>query len=159
MKVLALVLASLFFGAGLLGTILPVLPGAPLIWAGMFLYGLLTGFTRLPWTFFLAQGIAVLFTFIIDYLASLWGTRHFGGSRVAIWGAFLGALVGGIVSGPLGIILGPFAGAIGGELLVRGNPAQALKVGLGTILGLLGGTALKFLIEAIMIIWFFLTIF
>ncbi len=159
MHAAGLVVAVVFFVAGLAGTVLPVLPGAPLILLGMVTYGLFTGFAGLTWGFFAGQAAAVALTFLIDYLAGAWAVRRYGGSRAALWGSVAGILFGVLVFGPAGLILGPFLGAFLGELLAGRSPSRALHVGVGSLVGLLGGTVLKLAVEAAMIGWFFATVF
>jgi uncharacterized protein len=155
---LAVVLAVLLFVLGLAGTILPVLPGVVLTYGGMILYGIMTGFASLDTNFYLLQGMAVLLVFSVDYLATAAGTRRFGGSRQAAFGAVLGTLVGLLVFGPFGIILGPFLGAVTAELLLGKKPDMAVRAGFGTLIGILGGTVLKIAIQIMMIIYFFISI-
>jgi len=154
----ALVLAIILFIAGLAGTILPILPGAVLIYAGMLLYGFLTDFNTLNAWFFFLQAIALIIVFAIDYIASAVGTRRFGGSSKAAAGAIIGTIVGLIVLGPLGIIIGPFVGATSVELLRGTKLNKAARAGFGTLVGILGGTVVKLCAEIIMIIYFFMRI-
>ncbi|TEB07064.1 hypothetical protein Psch_00605 [Pelotomaculum schinkii] len=158
MSVAGMILAVVFFTIGVLGTILPALPGAPLIWLGMLIYGFFVKFQNLPLVFFIGQGLAVLLIFFIDYLASIWGVRRYGGSREAVWGSILGGILGILVLGPFGLIFGPFIGAVAGELYRRSPLDKALEVGFGTLIGFLGGAVLKLAIEAVMIIWFFMAV-
>ncbi|HBC92280.1 MAG TPA: DUF456 domain-containing protein [Pelotomaculum sp.] len=158
MSIGGMILAVVFFTIGVLGTILPALPGAPLIWLGMLIYGFFVKFQDLTLIFFIGQGLAVILIFLIDYLASIWGVRRYGGSREAVWGSILGGLLGIFVLGPFGLIFGPFAGAVAGELYRRSPLDKALEVGFGTLIGFLGGTFLKLAIEAVMIIWFFMAV-
>ncbi|MCL5057655.1 MAG: DUF456 domain-containing protein [Actinobacteria bacterium] len=158
MTFLGFVLAVLFFAAGLAGTILPALPGAPLIWLGMLVFGLIAGFERLTLWFFIGQALAVGLVFFIDYAAAVWGVRRYGGSRFAVWGSLAGLVLGIILLGPLGIVFGPFVGAVTGELIVQKPFATAVRSGMGTILGMAGGMVLKLMVEAGMIIWFFMAV-
>ncbi len=158
MSVLGLIVACLFFAAGVAGTLLPALPGAPLILLGMIIYGLFTGFYNMSLWFFIFQGVAVGLIFLVDYAANAWGVRRYGGSKSAIWGSMAGLLLGVLLLGPLGIIIGPFLGAVAGELISQKPLDRAVKTGLGTLLGLAGGTVLKLVVEAGMIIWFFTVI-
>jgi len=153
-----LILTVLFFIAGTAAIIVPVLPGHLLILAGMVIYGLFTGFADLTAGFFIGQALAVAAAFLVDYVASVWGVRRYGGSKAALWGSVAGALAGVFLFGPLGIILGPFLGALAGELLASGDPSRALQVGLGTLGGVLGSTVLKLAIAGVMIVWFFIVI-
>lgn len=153
-----LIITIILFVIGILGTILPVLPGAALIYGGMLFYGFMTGFVSLNALFFLLQGIALIFIFLIDYFASAIGTKRFGGSKQAVIGAVLGTIIGILVLGPLGIIIGPFVGAVIAELFRGTEMKQTLRVGFGTLVGLLGGTVLKICAEIIMIVYFFMRI-
>lgn len=158
MGVLGLIIAVLFFAAGLVGTILPALPGAPLIWLGMLAYGLFTGFEKLSAWFFIGQALAVVLIFFIDYAANAWGVRRYGGSRAAVWGSLAGILLGILFLGPVGLVFGPFVGAVAGDLTAQKPLAAAVRSGVGTIIGMIGGLAFKLVVEAGMIIWFFAAI-
>lgn len=154
----ALIIAIVLFIIGLVGTVLPMLPGPILIYAGMLLYGLMTDFITLDFKFYLIQGLVFALIFFVDYLATALGTRRYGGSKQAGWGAALGMLVG-IFFAPIGIILGPFLGAVGAELLFRRTELKkAFRIGVGTLIGLLGGIVVKLGVEIIMIIYFFIKI-
>jgi len=155
MHVIAMILAVLFFTVGLAGSFLPVIPGAILIWLGMLVYGILTKFATLSTAFFIGQALAAALVYIVDYLAGAYGAKRYGGSRYSVYGSIIGTVVGIILLGPAGIIFGPFAGAIIGELLNQKPPDIAFKIGVGTLLGLLSGTIIKLAIQFIMIIWFF----
>ena len=159
MSIIGMIIAVLFFIAGIAGTVLPVLPGAPLIWLGMLLYGLIAGFHNLSWTFFLGQGLAVALIFFVDYFAGVWGVRRYGGSKEAVWGSVTGALLGLILMGPFGLIFGPFLGAVAGELYLKNTLEKAFRVGVGTLIGFFGGFVLKLAIEIVMIVWFFMAVF
>lgn len=158
MEIVALIIASLFFITGIVGSILPVLPGAPLIWVGMIIYGFMAGFEGLPWWFFAGQGLLALLIMGVDYLASALGSRYFGGTKAAFWGAMIGLLIG-LFFFPIGLIVGPFTGAVIAELIFARKTDQALKAGLGAFVGFWGGLPIKLILEAAMIAWFFVTIF
>lgn len=158
MTALGIIIACLFFAAGIAGTLLPALPGAPIIWAGMLVYGLVTKFNDLSTIFFIGQALAVAIIFVIDYAAGAWGVRRYGGSRYAVIGSLAGILLGIVLMGPAGLIFGPFVGAVGGELINKKPFDQAIRSGVGTLLGLAGGMVLKVGVEICMIIWFFVAI-
>lgn len=155
MTVLPLVIAVVLFALGFIGTIVPMMPGVVLIWAGMLVYGLMTGFETLTLTFFILQGLAVVLVLVIDYIATAVGTRRFGGSRAAMVGAAVGLLLGLILAGPAGIIFGPFLGAFLVELLKGVSGQKALRSSFGALIGVVGGIFLKLFIEVFMVIWFF----
>lgn len=154
MSIPGLIIAGIFFLAGIAGTFLPVLPGAPLIFIGMVIYGFFEQFANLTWQFFLGQAILMLFVFGVDYLSSVWGVKRYGGSKQAVYGSLVGAIVGLFIMGPLGIIIGPFLGAVGGELLAQRKANQAVRAGVGTLVGFLSGALIKLSIQVLMIIWF-----
>ena len=159
MVMLPLVISIIFFILGLLGTVLPVLPGAILIYAGMLVYGMMTGFKSMTVNFFLIQALILIIIFLVDFLASLIGTRHFGGSKQAIYGAGIGTLLGLFVMPPVGIFVGPFLGAVIAELLLGKQLQEAIRVGIGSFIGIVGGTLLKLLMEIIMIVYFFIQVY
>lgn len=150
-----LIIACIFFIAGMAGIILPILPGAPLLLAGMLIYGFFEHFTHLTWSFFAGQLILAAFIFAVDYLSNIWGVKKYGGSKTAVRGSLIGMLAGLLLLGPLGIILGPLLGAVIGELLAKRSFDQAIKAGFGTLLGFFGGALIKLFIQILMIIWFF----
>lgn len=157
MTALAYIIAALFFLAGIVGTFAPVLPGAPLIWLGMLLFGLLTGFKNLSWSFFLLQGILAVAIMGVDYLATALGSRYFGASKAAVFGALAG-LVTGFFFLPIGLLVGPFLGAVLFEYLARRQFDIAIRSGLGAVIGFWSGALFKLVLELGMIIWFLITV-
>lgn len=133
MKTLALVIAIIMFLIGLIGTILPALPGVLLIFGGMLVYGFMTGFASLSIWFFVMQLLVMAVIFIVDFIASAVSTKKYGGSRQAAFGAAVGTILGVIILGPLGIIIGPFAGSVAAEVLLGKEIKQAVKVGFGSL--------------------------
>lgn len=158
MKTIALIITIIMFIIGIIGTILPALPGVVLIFGGMLVYGFMTGFAGLRVWFFLMQVAVMAVIFVVDFLASAVSTKKYGGSRQAALGAALGTILGLIVLGPLGIIIGPFAGSVAAEILLGKEIKQAIRVGFGSLVGVMGGTIFKLAAEAVMIIYFFMTI-
>jgi uncharacterized protein YqgC (DUF456 family) len=138
LKTLALVIAIIMFLIGLIGTILPALPGVLLIFGGMLVYGFMTGFASLSIWFFVMQLLVMAVIFIVDFIASAVSTKKYGGSRQAAFGAAVGTILGVIILGPLGIIIGPFAGSVAAEVLLGKEIKQAVKVGFGSLVGVMG---------------------
>ena len=141
----------LIMSVGLAGVILPVLPGVPMIWLGAFLYGLFTGFEEINWNVLGIFAIMTGFTIILDYVANLYGAKRMGATRWGILGALFGMLVGLFTAGLIGLLIGSFVGAVLGEILSGKTQSQALRAGIGTFLGFLGGTLIKFIVGSIMI--------
>ncbi len=158
LEIAALIIALLLFITGVVGSFVPVLPGAPLILLGMIIYGAMTGFRGMTWWFFAGQAFLALAIMGVDYLASALGSRYFGGGKAAFYGAMLG-LLAGLFFAPVGLLVGPFAGAVVAELIFGRKADQALRAGLGAFIGFWGGLPVKLLLEAAMIIWFFIVSF
>jgi len=147
-----LALAITFMVIGIIGCLVPVLPGPPLSFAGL----LILHFTRFaefePWLLILLGTISIVVA-VFDYIVPIWGTRKFGGSKKGIRGAAIG-LVTGLFFGPAGIILGPFFGAVIGELMHKNDLNYALRAGMGSLIGFMAGIGLKLLTSVIITFYF-----
>ncbi|MEO6227685.1 MAG: DUF456 family protein [Thermomonas sp.] len=140
-------IAAVLILVGLMGTALPALPGLPLVFAGMLLAAWAGGFEQVGVPMLVLLGVLTVVSLAVDFWATALGAKRVGASRKAIWGAMLGTFAG-LFFGPLGLLLGPFAGALGGELLHRRSMGttdlgDAAKIGFGTWLGILLGVVLK----------------
>ena len=135
-------LAVLLVGLGVLGAVLPGLPGVPLVFAGLVAAAWADDFQRVGWIVLALLGTMTLVSFAIDFMATSLGAKRVGATRLAIAGALLGTLAGVFLGLP-GLILGPFIGAIAGELLSHGKLWKAGRVGLATWVGLIFGTLAK----------------
>ena len=140
-------IATLLVVVGLLGTVLPALPGLPLVFGGMLLAAWAGDFQQVGIPMLVLLGALTALSLVIDFWATALGAKRVGASRKAIIGAMLGTL-GGLLLGPLGQLLGPFAGALAGELLHRrslgrAHLGDAARIGFGTWVGILFGTVLK----------------
>lgn len=136
------IIAVILVIVGLAGTVLPALPGAPLVFLGLLLAAWADGFQKVGWFPLTILGILTAGTFAVDFLATSLGAKRVGASYLAIGGAVVGTIVGLFLGIP-GLLLGPFVGAVAGEYIARRDLRQAGKVGLGTWLGLVLGTAAK----------------
>lgn len=142
--------ACVLIAIGALGMVLPILPGAPLIFMGALLAAWAEDFVYLGWPSLTLLGVLTALAVAVDFIAGAFGAKRFGASARAVTGATLGALVG-IFFGIAGVLVGPFIGAVIGELSVRRNLAAAGRVGVGAALGLALGTAAKIAIAFAMI--------
>ena len=135
---------------GLAGLLLPMIPGAPLLFLGL-LFGAWAEDFRFVgvWTLLALAGMAAL-TYVVEFAASILGVNRFGGSRRAMAGAAVGGIVGPFLGGP-GILLGPFVGAVIGELSLQRSLDQASRAGFGTVVGLAIGVAGKLAIGIAMV--------
>lgn len=130
--------------AGMIGCFLPVLPGPPLAYFGLLIQQLKSS-SPFSTKFLIVFLLITIGITLLDYIIPVYGTKKFGGSKYGVWGSTLGLLIG-LFFGPLGIIAGPFIGALIGELLATSDPAQALKAATGSFIGFLAGTFLKLMV-------------
>ncbi len=140
--VLLWVLAAALVVVGLLGLVLPVLPGAPLLFAGLLLAAWADSFAYVGPGTLVALGFMAFLTYAVDFAAAGVGAKRFGASKRAVVGAAIGAVVG-LFFGLPGVLLGPFAGAVLGELSAQRNLQAAGRAGVGASLGLVLGAAAK----------------
>lgn len=148
--ILLWLLAGLLVIAGLAGTVIPALPGVPLVFAGLFVGAWIGDFQTVGW--FTIGILAALATvaWIVDFVAGAAGARYLGASSRAFWGATLGAVVG-IFFGLVGILLGPFIGAMIGELSAGNDLVSSGRAGMGAWLGMVLATAVKLALVFLMI--------
>lgn len=149
MEYLLLVVGLVCMITGIIGSFLPVLPGPPISWIGILLLYLSPNMTINYWilgiTFIIAIGIAIL-----DYIIPAKGTKRFGGSKYGIWGTNIGLVIGLIAPIPFGFLIGPFLGALLGELLFdKKDHNRALKAATGSLIGFLASTFMKFVVSMI----------
>ena len=142
MEVVWLVLAIVMVCVGVAGSVLPALPGVPLVFAGLLLAAWAGGFQQVGWVTLVVLGLLTALSFVIDLAATAAGARRVGATRLAVVGAALGTLAGVFLGLP-GLLLGPFVGAVAGELISHGRMQQATRAGLATWVGLLFGTLAK----------------
>lgn len=151
------ILGIIIMIVGIIGCLVPVLPGPPLSFLGL----LLLHFTKFghftSWTLVIFAGIAVSAS-VLDYLVPIWGTKKFGGSKYGTRGAAVGLVVG-LFLGPVGIIIGPLLGAFIGEMIFRDDLNYAFKAGFGSLIGFLTGVGLKLAASFVMTFYFFRALF
>lgn len=132
--------------AGLLGSFLPVLPGPPLSWIGLVMLYFTDAVPNNYWMIVIT-GVVTIAVAILDYMIPAHGTRRFGGSKYGIWGTNIGLVVGIFAPIPFGFIIGPFVGALVGELIYNSKDhGRALKAATGSFVGFLASTFMKFVI-------------
>jgi len=134
---------------GLLGCVLPVLPGPPLSYAGLLLLHF-SKYAQFSPRFLVMFGAVTVIVTVLDYVVPLWGTKKFGGSKAGIWGATVGLVIGIFVLPPIGVIIGPFAGAVIGEAITGKKSSEALRAGFGSLMGFLMGVGIKLVASAVM---------
>lgn len=141
-EILLWLLATILVAAGMAGLVFPALPGAPVLFAGLVVAAWAEDFVYISTGTLVVLGVMALLTYLVDFLASAVGAKRFGASRRAIIGATIGAIVG-IFFGIPGILLGPFIGAVLGELTAHSGLMTAGRAGIGATVGLALGAAAK----------------
>lgn len=158
MDYVLIALGVFFMIGGLLGCILPVIPGPPLSYVGLILLHVTEKYQYSSRFLILWAAITVA-VYALDYIIPAWGTKKFGGSKRGVWGSIIGLLIGLFFFPPFGIIIGPFAGAVVGELTAGKDSGAALKSGFGSFVGFLTGTLLKLITSGLMTWYFFKELF
>jgi uncharacterized protein YqgC (DUF456 family) len=150
LNILWWILAILLVIGGLAGTIIPALPGVPIVFAGLFLAAYATGFEPAGMGTIALLGVLTALAWLLDFLAAALGAKQLGASQRAFWGAAIGAIVG-MFFGLVGIILGPFIGAVAAELSGGRNMQDAGRAGVGAWIGTAVGAAAKLAIAFLMV--------
>jgi uncharacterized protein YqgC (DUF456 family) len=144
---------GLLLAVGLAGSVLPLLPGPPLIFAGALVYAFATNWSPIGAGRLVLLGALALLACALSHLAAALGAKRFGGSWWAVVGALVGAVIG-VLLGPLGLLLGPVMGAVAGEFLRSGNLEESTRSGLGALVGLAVGIAANLGLAIVMVALF-----
>jgi uncharacterized protein YqgC (DUF456 family) len=143
MTVFLAIVGFILIGVGFLGIFLPILPGIPLAWLGLFIFAIGTGFEKISVVATVVFFVLMLITLALDFLAPMLGAGKYKASKFGITGTFIGFIVGLLVFGFWGVILGPFIGAFVGEIIARRPAGQALKSATGAFIGFLAGSLIR----------------
>lgn len=141
MEWLWIILGILLILTGIAGSLLPLLPGPPIAFAGLLVQQFRDP-APFSTRFLVIWAVVVVVTLVLDYLIPIWGTKKFGGSSYGVWGCTLGFLAAFWI-GPWGVIIGPFAGAFIGEMIAKNDSKHALRAAWGSFVGFLFGSLLK----------------
>jgi len=150
MDVALYVLAAALVVGGVAGAVLPVLPGIPMIFGGIWLAAAVDQYRHLGWAWLVAIGIVGAVGVALDFVSASLGAKRIGASPRALWGAGMGTVIGMFFGIP-GLIVGPFAGAMAGELWSGTSVLRSAHVGVGTWVGMLLGMLAKVVISFLMI--------
>ena len=149
-EVLLGLVVTILFILGLAGTVLPVLPGTPLIFLGALIHGVATGWTPIDGGRLAILAVLAAIGYVLPHLAAAMGARRGGGSRWAVGGALIGGFIG-LFFGIPGLLLGSLAGAMIGELMNSGDVATSIRAGIATFIGLIAGAVANIAIGVTMI--------
>ena len=146
------------FAVGLIGTILPALPGTTIILAAAIIHRLMLGADKsIGWKTIVALALLTLLSYVFDFLGSYFGAKYFGATKWGTWGAVLGALIG-LFFGLIGLFVGPVIGAIAGEVIAGKRMIDAGRAGWGSLLGNVGAMLAKLIIGLAMITIFLVNV-
>jgi uncharacterized protein len=149
--------AIVLMAVGLIGTLLPVVPGAIIILAAAVIHQIMLGSGKsLGWWNIGALGLLTLLSYALEFAGGYFGAKRFGATKWGAFGAMVGAIVGLFFPFP-GLIVGPIVGAIAGELMAGKRLVSAGRAGWGTLLGNLAGMLGKLTIALVMVSWFLVT--
>jgi uncharacterized protein YqgC (DUF456 family) len=150
-------LAIVLMAAGLIGTVLPVVPGTVVILAAALIHQMMLGTEKsLGWWNIAGLVLLTLLSYAVEFAGGYFGAKRFGATKWGAFGAMLGAIVGLFFPFP-GLIIGPIVGAVAGELVAGKRLVSAGRAGWGTLLGNLAGMLGKLTIGLVMVSWFFVT--
>lgn len=156
-SMLPIILATLLFMIGIAGTVLPVIPGNIIVFAGVLLHRLWLGDASIGWSWVIAAGFLALLAQAADWACTWWGAKRFGASWRGAVGALLGVFVAFVLPPPMfWIFFGPIIGAIVGELTAKRPFAEARKAGWGSFIGGLAAMGVKMFLAALTIIAFYI---
>jgi uncharacterized protein YqgC (DUF456 family) len=157
--IVLIIIGSIFIIVGLIGCVVPGVPGPPFSFLALVLISAAKGWEPFSLNFLIIMALITIVVTALDYVVPAVGAKKFGASKYGFWGAVLGMLVGIIFFPPLGMIIGAFLGAIIGEMVV-GKPSQeALKAGWGVFVGIMFGMIIKLIASGVMTFYFIKALF
>jgi len=143
---------------GIVGCLLPVLPGPPLGYIALLLLHVTSRYNLSP-RLLIIFAILTVFVTLLDYVIPIYGARKFNASKYGIWGSVIGLVFGIFIFPPFGIIFGPIIGALAGELIAGKNTEHAVKAAAGAFIGFVTGSGLKLVLCLVMTYYFLKTVF
>ena len=157
MEIFLFIRSALLIMVGLIGAVVPALPGPPLGYVGLLLLQL-TDKVQFSTSFLVGWGVATLAVTILDYYLPIWTTKKVGGSKAGINGSIIGMIVG-IIFTPIGMILGTLLGAIIGEIIGGASGDKALKSGLATFVGTMLSIGIKLIVCVSLLMYYIIELF
>lgn len=149
----------LMFAGAFAALIFPILPGVLFLVGGFLLYGFFFSFESFNWVFWLVQVLFVILLFGADYIANMIGVKKYGGSKAGVVGSTIGLIAGPFVIPFLGILIGPFLGAAAAEVIMnKKSLSEAARIGAGSVVGFVSSVVTKSIIQAVMLIYFFILV-
>lgn len=154
MDIIGWTLIVVLVAIGMAGAVYPILPGVLAVYGAFFVYGLFFGWSSFGFWFWSIQTMIVIVVFAADYAVSALGVKRFGGTRASVIGSTVGLIVGPFVIPVFGLLIGPFVGAVLGELWARKPLEQAVKAGIGSVVGFFSSLVVKIVLQLVMVVVF-----
>jgi len=155
MAVMLIILGGIFVVVGLVGCIVPVIPGPPVSYISLILISLAYYWKVFSVSFLIVMGVVTVMATILDFVLPVYLPKRYGGSKYGVWGSILGMLAGMIFFPPFGLIIGSLAGAVLAELIFNENKKVALKSGFGVFFGTIAATIIKISVSGAIGFYFF----
>jgi uncharacterized protein YqgC (DUF456 family) len=152
--IVLIILGFIVLITGIVGCVLPIIPGPPLAYAALILLSIARKWEAFSPATLIVLGVAAAVVTLLDYLMPILTSKRKGASKAGIWGSVVGMVVGMVFFPPFGVIIGTFVGAVLGELLFSSRPDSALKSGWGVFLGTMIGIALKLAVSGVIAVYF-----
>jgi len=149
LDVILISIAAICMAVGIVGCLLPVLPGPPISYGGIVLLHLTSRFS-FSLQFLLLYAVLTIVVTILDYILPAYTTKLSKGSKFGVWGSLIGMVLGLVFFPPFGVIVGPVVGAFAGELITGKNAGQSVKAAAGSFIGFLAGTGVKLVVSGMM---------
>lgn len=149
----------ILFILSIVGIFVPIIPAVVLIWLGFILYHFFIDADQLNFLFWIIMIVFTIILVVSDIITNRYFVDKFGGSKESQWAAILGVILGAFIYPPFGLIIVPFIFVFGIEMFQHRTAKQASLIAVGALAGFLSGVVAKFLIQAMMIVWFFITVF
>ena len=158
MDILLIIISGLLLLIGILGSLVPILPGPPIAFCGLILVQFSS---KHPFSveFLIIFGLLAIISAVIDNILPVYATKKFNGSKKGIWGSAIGLIIGLFFFPPFGIIIGPMVGAFIGEILDGKSPNNSVKPALGSFIGFLSSIFLRFALSVVMTYYFVVKVF
>jgi len=157
--VILVIIGFLLIIAGIVGCVLPIIPGPPLSYAGLILLSIARKWEAFSSGFLVTMGIITLVVTVLDYVMPLLTAKKYGASKFGIWGSVIGMIAGMIFFPPFGLFIGAFLGAVLGELVFSKNKKSSLKAGLGVFIGTILGIVYKLSVSGVIAFYFIRAVF
>ncbi|MDA1196002.1 MAG: DUF456 domain-containing protein [Planctomycetota bacterium] len=161
MVTVLILLGLLLLLVGLVGCVLPVLPGPPISFAGLLLlwWARDGSAATFGWPALVVLGVLTIVVTVLDFVVPAWGAKRYGASKTGVWLSVVGMLVGLVMFPPFGMLVGAFAGALAGELMIGKREGDAARAAWGVFIGTLAGVGLKLAVSLAISVVYVLELF